>query len=59
MGIIKVPLQFMGSKGDKVIYTLFDSGASFSCITPKNANEIGIVERMRIPLEAATDSRGH
>ena len=35
MGIIKVPLLFMGSKGEKTIYTLFDSGAGFSCITPE------------------------
>lgn len=59
MSIIKVPLTFMGSKGEKNIYTLFDSGASFSCISPENADEIGIVEKMRIPLEVATASRGH
>ena len=49
----------MGSKGEKTIYTLFDSGASFSCITPENADEIGVVERMRLPLEVGTASRGH
>jgi predicted aspartyl protease len=59
MGIIKLPLRFMGSKGEKVIYTLFDSGASFSCINPENAEEIGIVEKLRLPLELATASRGH
>jgi predicted aspartyl protease len=59
MSIIKVPLTFMGSKGEKNICTLFDSGASFSCISPENADEIGIVEKMRIPLEVATASGGH
>ena len=59
MSIIKVPLLFMGSKGEKNIYTLFDSGASFSRISPENAEEIGVVEKMRIPLEVATASRGH
>jgi predicted aspartyl protease len=59
MGIIKVPLLFMGSKGEKTIYTLFDNGASFSCITPETADEIGLVERMRLPLEVGTASRGH
>jgi len=58
MGIIKVPLLFMGSKGEKTMYTLFDSGASFSCITPENADEIGLVERLRLPLEVGTASRG-
>jgi predicted aspartyl protease len=59
MGIIKIPMLFMGSKGEKTIYTLFDSGATFSCISPENADEIGLVEKMRIPLEVATASRGH
>jgi predicted aspartyl protease len=59
MGKIKVQVRFMGSKGEKVIYTLFDSGASFSCISPENAEEIGIVEKLRLPLEFATASRGH
>ncbi len=49
----------MGSKGEKVIYTLFDSGATFSCITPENANEIGMVEKLRLPLEFAMISKGH
>lgn len=53
MSIIKVPVRFEGSKGEKIIYTLFDSGASFSCISPENALEIGIVEKMRHPLEVA------
>jgi predicted aspartyl protease len=59
MSIIKVPVLFMGSKGEKTIFTLFDSGATFSCILPENADEIGMVEKMRIPLEVATASRGH
>ena len=59
MSIIKIPLLFMGSKSEKMLYTLFDSGASFSCMSPENANEIGMVEKMRIPLEVATASRGH
>ncbi len=59
MGILKVPLLFMGSKGEKVIYTLFDSGATFSCISAEYADEIGMVEKMYRPLEVATASRGH
>jgi len=59
MGILKVPLLFMGSKGEKIIYTLFDKGATFSCVSPENAEEIGLVEKMRRPLEVATASRGH
>jgi predicted aspartyl protease len=59
MPIIRVPVRFEGSKGEKIIYTLFDSGASFSCISPENAEEIGMVEKLRHPLEIATGSRGH
>lgn len=59
MSIIKVPVRFEGSKGGKMIYARFDSGAGFSCISPEHANEIGVVEKMRTPLEVATASRGH
>src|ERR1700760_4672438 len=34
MSIIKHPLLFVGSKGEKTLYTLFDSGANLSCIHP-------------------------
>lgn len=36
MSIIKIPLRFEGSKDEAVIYTLFDSGATFSCISQEN-----------------------
>jgi hypothetical protein len=36
MSIIKVPLLFAGSLGEKHIYTLYDSGANLSCIHPDN-----------------------
>ncbi len=32
MLILKQPLLYVGSKGEKHIYTLFDSGANLSCI---------------------------
>lgn len=34
MSVIKLPLLFTGSLGDKRLYTLFDSGANLSCIHP-------------------------
>ncbi len=42
MSVLKLPLLFAGSKGEKHIYTLFDSGANLSCIHPdfvKNLEE--------------------
>lgn len=33
MSVIKLPLRFEGSKKDKTLCTLFDSGANLSCIS--------------------------
>jgi hypothetical protein len=35
MSVIKNPLLFVGSKGEKNLYALFDSGANLSCISDK------------------------
>lgn len=35
MSIIKQLSLFAGSKGEKHIYTLYDSGANLSCINPE------------------------
>jgi hypothetical protein len=34
MSILRIPILFVGSKGEKHLNTLFDSGADFSCIHP-------------------------
>ena len=59
MSIIKLPLHFEGSKGEATFYSLFDSGASFSCITPECAEQIANFEKLWKPLEIATASVGH
>ncbi len=59
MSVIKIPLRYEGSQGEKVLYTLFDSGATFSCISPEHAEELAIMEKLRRPLEVATASNGH
>lgn len=59
MSIIKIPMRFEGSKGEKIIYALFDSGATFSCINEEYAEEIGNPEQLRTPLEVATASDSH
>ncbi len=59
MSVIKLPLLYIGSKGEKNLYTLFDSGANLSCIHPEhvtlleNTVSLGRVRRM------ATASEGH
>jgi len=55
--VLKLPGRFEGTKGEKVIYTLFDSGATFSCIYPDFAEEIAEPQKMLTPLEVATASQ--
>jgi len=44
MSILKLPLLFVGSKGEKHLSALFDTGAHFSCIHPD------CVEGMETPV---------
>jgi hypothetical protein len=59
MSIIKQPLLFVGSKGEKHLYTLYDSGANLSCINPEHIK--GLCDA--IPLSktrlVSTASEGH
>jgi predicted aspartyl protease len=59
MSIIKIPLRFEGSKGEKVLYALFDSGANLSCINEEFANEIANLESLFKPRKLATASEHH
>lgn len=52
-------MRFEGSKGERMVYALFDSGATFSCLNDEYAEEIGHPEKLRTPLEVATASEGH
>ncbi|MES2003589.1 MAG: retropepsin-like aspartic protease [Bacteroidota bacterium] len=58
MSVIKLPLLYVGSKGEKRLYTLFDSGANLSCVHPDLLNELGIpagIGRERRIATAITD----
>jgi predicted aspartyl protease len=57
--MIKIPLHFEGSKGEATFYSLFDSGASFSCISPEFAEQIANFEKLWKPMEIATAAVGH
>jgi hypothetical protein len=59
MSIIKNPLLFVGSKGEKHLYTLFNSGATLSCINLKHALELGVIENLGIPRILGTAFEGH
>lgn len=58
MSIIKLPLRFEGSLGEKQLYTLFDSGATFSCISAEAVEDLEEKLKLRRPLEVATASAG-
>jgi predicted aspartyl protease len=52
-----LPIRFEGSQGEKTLYALFDSGATFSCINHEQAKELATLEKMRKPLEIATAAK--
>ncbi|MDX2190630.1 MAG: retropepsin-like aspartic protease [Bacteroidota bacterium] len=59
MSVIKNPLLFVGSKGEKTLYALFDSGANLSCISPNFVDELAIKEHLGRIRRIATASEGH
>lgn len=59
MSVLKFPLLFVGSKGEKHIYTLFDSGANLSCINPDYVEEIADKQPLGRVRKLATASEGH
>jgi len=58
MSIIRIPLHFEGSLGEKTGYSLFDSGASFSCVHPDFLNFLEVPVKMHRSLEIATAAEG-
>jgi len=54
--ILRLPVRFESLHGDVVVYTLFDSGASFSCIHPRFLDVLGAATKMPMAMEVATAS---
>ena len=59
MSVIKIPLLFEGSKADKTLYALFDSGANLSCINPEYAEILTELIPFRKPRRVNTASENH
>lgn len=59
MSVIKLPLYFTGSKGEKHLLTLFDSVANLSCINPDYASQLGNEENFGRIRQIGTASKGH
>lgn len=58
MSILERTLQYRGSKGQADLVTLFDSGATYSCINPTLAPTLGMVEALPEPFDLGTASEG-
>lgn len=59
MSVIKLPLLYAGSKGEKILYTLFDTGANLSCINPEFVSALGNAEGLGRIRIMATASEAH
>ena len=59
MSIIKIPVLYVGSKGEQNLYTLFDSGAHLSCINPKFVEDLEIPVSLGRIRRLSTASIGH
>ena len=59
MSIIKLPLLYFGTKGEKHLYTLFDSGANLSCINPDYIIDLETPVKLHRTRLLATASAGH
>jgi predicted aspartyl protease len=59
MSVIKLPVLYVGDKGEKVLYSLFDSGANLSCISPQYAELIGTPLSLGRERQIATASDTH
>src|SRR5215831_18811084 len=59
MSILKLPVHYVGSNGEKNIYTLFDSGANLSCIHEDLVKELETPVHLRITRKFVTASDDH
>lgn len=59
MSIIKIPLLYVGSKGEKQLFTLFDTGANLSCIDKNHLIGLEVPVNLGRVRRLATASEGH
>jgi len=59
MSVIKLPLLYVGSKGEKRLYTLFDSGANLSCIDRSQLADLEMPISLGRKRQLATASEAH
>ena len=54
--IIRIPLRFEGSKGEKNLYALFDCSATYSCISEDSIEGLEELLQLHTPLRLSTAS---
>ena len=59
MSVIKFPMLYVGSKGEKRLYTLFDSGANLSSINPDYVGNIEKPTSLGRTRLISTAAEGH
>jgi hypothetical protein len=59
MSVIRLPLLYAGSQGEKRLYTLFDSGANLSCISPEMIADLEKPSKLGRKRLIGTASEGH
>ncbi len=59
MSVIKLPILFVGSKGEARLLSLFDSGANLSCINPDFLEKLEIPVKLGRKRNIATAAEGH
>ena len=59
MSVIRLPLFFIGTKGEKNFYTLFDSGVNLSCINPNYVENLETPIHLGRVRRVSTASEGH
>jgi len=58
MAVIEKTVRLAGSKGEQTVTAIFDSGATYSCIQPRLANKLGIVDALPEPMDFGTAEEG-
>lgn len=54
MAVIEKKIRLNGSKGGEDAVAIFDSGSSYSCIQPKLAKRLGVIESLPKPKNFGT-----
>jgi hypothetical protein len=59
MSILRIPILFVGSKGEKHLNALFDSGADLSCIHPDCVKDLEIPVHLGRVRHLSTANTAH